>query len=112
MRSHHQLFAWQKAHAAAVSIHRFCAAAWSPRISAAIDQLRRSSLSVPLNIAEGHALGRGARCRYHTRVAYGSAVETTELLEFLQALEIPNPRLIAVSREVQALTLRLLRSLK
>src|SRR5690606_30854081 len=83
MRSHQQLYAWQRADATALAIHRFCDSAWSPRRSTVIDQLRRCSLSVPLNLAEGNANGRGARCRYHVRVAYGSAVETTELLVFL-----------------------------
>jgi len=112
MRSHHQLFAWQKANASALAIHRFCATAWTPRLAAAMDQLRRASLSVPLNIAEGHALGRGARCRFHTRVAYASAVETTALLEFLVELQVRCSELLAQSREVQAVTLRLLQSLR
>ncbi len=112
MQSHHRLFAWQKANASAVAIHRLCVEAWTPPHAVVMDQLRRASLSVPLNLAEGHALGRGARCRYHARIAYGSAVETTELLEFLAALGLQRPVLIALSREVQAITLRLLRSLR
>jgi four helix bundle protein len=44
-------------------------------------QLQRSSLSVQLNIAEGHALRSASRFGYHLTIAYGSAVETIELLE-------------------------------
>ncbi len=112
MRSHKQLYAWQRADATALAIHRFCDSRWSPPRAVVFEQLRRSSLSVPLNIAEGNANGPGARCRYHVRVAYASAVETTELLGFLQRLDLECGALIASSQEVQAVTLRLLRSLK
>src|SRR5690242_3036568 len=40
---------------------------------------QRSSLSVQLNIAEGYSLPR--RFRSHLEIAYGSAVETGDLLE-------------------------------
>ena len=44
-------------------------------------QLQRASLSVQLNIAEGHALKGPRRFRNHLTIAYGSVVETVELLE-------------------------------
>ncbi|MDX2207957.1 MAG: four helix bundle protein [Gemmatimonadales bacterium] len=109
MKTHRHLFAWRKAWASAVAIHRFADAAWSPQRRAVFDQLRRAALSVPLNIAEGYASGRGARCRYLLRVSYASAVETTELLRLLAELGEPQAELEQVSREVQALTLLLLR---
>lgn len=112
MRSHRELFAWQKANECAVGIHRWCDASWSPARRSTLEQLRRASLSVPLNIAEGNALGRGARCRFHVRVAYASAVETTSVLEFLRELQIDPGGLISEARGVEALTLRLLKSLR
>jgi len=54
-------------------------------------QLQRASLSVQLNIAEGYALYGSPRFRYHIRIAYGSAVETTELLELAAAERIIPP---------------------
>jgi four helix bundle protein len=39
---------------------------------------------VQLNIAEGHARRSRPLFRYHLGVAYGSAVETIELLEILR----------------------------
>lgn len=56
---------------------------WRPSLGAVFKQLQRSALSVQLNIAEGYALGSGPRCRSLMEVAYGSAVETQELLEIL-----------------------------
>jgi four helix bundle protein len=41
----------------------------------------RSSLSVQLNIAEGYAYGDSPSYTRHLAIAYGSAVETGELLE-------------------------------
>ncbi|MGH7583854.1 MAG: four helix bundle protein, partial [Gemmatimonadales bacterium] len=83
MRSHQQLLAWQRAHAVVVGVHRFAATNWHPSYAAVLDQLRRSALSVDLNIVEGFASGQGRRCRYHLRIAFGSAAETVALLELL-----------------------------
>ena len=76
-----------------------------------LDQLRRAALSVQLNIAEGFASGRSPRCRQHLRIAYGSAVETTDVLDLLIELK-PDAAatlqpLVALSHRAQALTLRL-----
>jgi four helix bundle protein len=69
-----------------IAIHGFCNAVWTPPLASLIDQLRRSSLSVQLNIAEGHAL-RGARqFARHLTIAYGSAIEVVDLLELLDEL--------------------------
>jgi four helix bundle protein len=50
------------------------------RVSA-FAQLQRASLSVQLNIAEGYAFGDSPSFTRHLAIAYGSAVETGELLE-------------------------------
>lgn len=79
-----------------------------------LEQVRRSALSVQLNIAEGYASGPGARFRSHLTIAYASAVETTDVLELLQDLNTDADlrEAIALSRETQALTLRLLQKLR
>ena len=46
-------------------------------------QLQRSALSIQLNIAEGFALADLGRFGNHLAVAYGSAVETGDLLELM-----------------------------
>ena len=111
MRSYRQLFVWRRSHEFAVQVNRFCESNWRPARSAAFDQLRRASLSVPINIAEGHALGPGGRCRFHARVAYGSAVEVTALLEFLADVGCEAPELLGRSREIQALLVKYLKAL-
>jgi four helix bundle protein len=51
-----------------------------------VDQLQRAALSVQLNIAEGYALKSSRRFRNHLDIAYGSAVETAELLDLTSEL--------------------------
>ena len=109
MRTHRELIAWQVAREVALGVDRFGATRWRPALAVAIDQLRRAALSVQLNIAEGFASGRGPRCRYHFRIAYGSAVETTDLIDFLVELDTGSPELAELasnSLRTQALTLR------
>jgi four helix bundle protein len=45
--------------------------------------LQRASLSVSLNIAEGYARRTRAQFHYGLTVAYGSAVESAEILNLL-----------------------------
>jgi four helix bundle protein len=54
---------------------------WKPYASALFTQLQRASLSVQLNIAEGYAYGDSPSFTRHLAIAYGSSVETGELLE-------------------------------
>ena len=61
-----------------VELARHC---WKPYAAALFSQLQRASLSVQLNIAEGYAFGESPTYPRHLRIAYGSAVETGELLE-------------------------------
>ncbi|MGH7583742.1 MAG: four helix bundle protein [Gemmatimonadales bacterium] len=109
MRSHRHLQAWQAARDVTLGVHRYGSSNWRPETAAAIEQLRRAALSVQLNLAEGFASGRGARCRHHFLIAYGSAVETTDILDLLVDLTPSTvlAELAAKSRETQALTLRL-----
>ena len=111
MGTHRDLFAWRRARQLTLEVFRYAECRWRPRWSAILDQLRRAALSVQLNIAEGFASGPGARCRYHLRVAYASAVEATELIELLETLGAEDPdalaRVRSLSREAQALTLLL-----
>src|SRR6266542_3074475 len=51
-----------------------------------ISQIQRAAVSVPSNIAEGHASGPGARYRYHVRTALGSLAELDTQLELAQRL--------------------------
>lgn len=107
MGTYRELIAWQLAHSNALEIYRHADRHWSPQRAAPLDQLRRAALSVQLNIVEGQACGPGPRCRFHMRVAHGSAVETHALLCFLKELGDQLDELIEVSIRVQQLTYKL-----
>ena len=97
MRTHHSLIAWQRANAFVLAVHRATAACWRPQYAEIISQLRRSALSVQLNIAEGYALQTDGLFRKHLTIAYGSAVEAVDALGVLIALsEVKNPYLDAL----------------
>jgi four helix bundle protein len=81
MRDHKSLVAWQVANELVRGVLKACRAWWRPHAGELFHQLQRSSLSVQLNIAEGYALKGRRQFYYHLRVAYGSAVESGDLLE-------------------------------
>jgi len=83
VRDHRSLEAWRQANLIVHLVLDFQEKYWRPAARNVFDQLGRAALSIQLNIAEGHALRTPSRFRYHLEVAYGSAVETSELLEIL-----------------------------
>jgi len=113
MRDHKSMLAWQEAHEVVRGVLRSCRLCWRPQAAALFEQLQRSSLSVQLNIAEGYSLKRPARFRYHLEVAYGSAVETGDLLELALSEGVLPPveagAMLDRCRRTQRLLLGLLR---
>jgi four helix bundle protein len=81
MRDHKSLKAWVEARIVSLAVLRASREFWKPRAAELFRQLQRSALSIQLNIAEGHALGDRGRFGNHLAVAYGSATETSELIE-------------------------------
>ena len=81
VRDHKSLKAWQEANVVARGVINLSRAHWKPCGAPVIGQLQRASLSVQLNIAEGFAYGDSPTYTRFLGIAYGSAVETVELLE-------------------------------
>ena len=80
MRGHTSLEAWKEAHAVSLGVLELSRTSWKPHAAALFSQLQRASLSAELNIAEGYTFGRSPSFTRHLGIAFGSAVETTELL--------------------------------
>jgi len=99
MRDHRSLHAWQEARSVFIGVIKQAQHGWKPWGSALFSQLQRASLSVQLNIAEGYAYGDSPSFRKHLSIAYGSAVETGELLELALEVEV-------VSQELGTVLLR------
>jgi four helix bundle protein len=81
MRDHKSLLAWQEAHEVVLALLPAIRQVKHAYANPIFAQLQRAALSVQLNIAEGYALKASKRFRNHLDIAYGSAVETAELLE-------------------------------
>ena len=81
MRDHKSIRAWQEAHQVTVQVIGLSRIYWKPYASALFAQRQRASLSIQLNIAEGYTFGDTPSFTRHLGIAYGSAVETGELLE-------------------------------
>jgi four helix bundle protein len=81
MRDHRSLEAWKEARKVSLGALDASRDHWKPYAAALFGQFQRAALSVQLNIAEGYALGTRKSFANHLRIAYGSAIETQEILE-------------------------------
>jgi four helix bundle protein len=108
VRDHTSLHAWQEARATSIAVIRLCRSSWKPYASALFNQLQRASLSVQLNIAEGYTFGESPTFTRHLGIAYGSAVETGELLRLAIDAEIVEADLMKVLLKRAGRTERLL----
>jgi four helix bundle protein len=86
MRDHRSLIAWQRARRFVLGVQRVTTRIWRPALAHFIDQLRRSALSVQLNIAEGHGLATPLLFRRHLTISYGSSIEAVDVLDLLREL--------------------------
>jgi four helix bundle protein len=116
VRDHRSLHAWQEAQAVVLGVLELARHSWKPHAAALFSQLQRASLSVQLNIAEGYAFGKSPTYTRHLRIAYGSAVETGELLEIALKAELipvdPGAHLLTRNRRSQRLLLGMIRGKK
>src|SRR5687768_12339425 len=114
MRDHTSLRAWQEAHAVSVEVIRLCKSSWKPYAAALFGQLQRSSLSVQLNIAEGYTYGDSPTLTKHLGIAYGSVVETGELLRLAGEVGVVEAEalkpLLQQTQETQHMLVGLLKS--
>ena len=114
MRDHRSLHAWQEARSVVLGVIELARDSWKPYAAALFSQLQRASLSVQLNIAEGYAFGESPTYTRHLRIAYGSAVETGELLETALKANVipidPGLRILTRNRRSQRLLLGMLRA--
>jgi four helix bundle protein len=72
------------------------------------DQLRRASLSVVLNIAEGAGQRSRAQKRHLYSIARGSAMESAAILDVLRGTGVASP---AEGRDARALVVRVVQML-
>jgi len=95
MRDHKSLLAWQEARAVVLVLLPAIRQLKYSYSNPVFTQLQRAALSVQLNIADGYALRTSKRFRNHLDIAYGSAVETAELLELCRDMDLLAAEIIA-----------------
>src|SRR3954453_9222058 len=79
--SFRDLDAWNAAMELTVTTYGLCRRFPRDEQYGLVQQMRRAAVSVPSNIAEGHANGPGLRYRHHIRIALGSLAELTTQLD-------------------------------
>lgn len=104
MRGHRDLVAWQKAMKLVTDVYKVTVDFPKHEIYGLTGQLRRSAISVPSNLAEGH--GRNSRKDFHRFIgqARGSLTELETQLEIAENLGyLPNSsaiQLLAQASEI------------
>jgi four helix bundle protein len=80
----------------------------APRHTALADQLRRASLSIPLNIAEGSGKSTGPDQRRFYTIARGSAMECAAIVDACTALRLIDKSRIDEADQLLISTVRML----
>jgi len=75
MRDFRQILVWQKAHELTLEIYKTTAKFPREEIYGLTSQIRRSSASIPANIAEGFGRGGNAELARFLQIGMGSAYE-------------------------------------
>ena len=112
MHEYRKLRVWRHAYALAVESHRATRTFPAEERYGLADQIRRSAVSVPANIAEGAARGRSSFAQF-LRIAAGSAAELETQLELARDLGFVDTarsgRLLGATRTVRNMLWGLIR---
>jgi four helix bundle protein len=76
MKDFRQLKVWEKSHQLALAVYRFTAKFPKEELYGLTSQIRRASMSIPTNIAEGCGRNTDAEFARFLQIAMGSASET------------------------------------
>jgi len=109
--SYRDLVAWQKATNLVVAVYRLTAFFPQSEMYGLVNQMRRSAVSIPSNVAEGSR--RGTRRDYRSFVlnAYGSGAELETQLLLAQRLEFGDSGEIQAVEELLDEVMRMLNRL-
>lgn len=110
--SFRDLDAWQVAMDLVITTYELCRRFPSDEQYDLVRQMRRAAVSVPSNIAEGHANGPGLRYRNHVRIALGSLGELATQLEIALRLGYVNHHVVAAMQAELSRTRQLVHGLR
>jgi four helix bundle protein len=106
-RGFRDLVAWQKADGLASLVYR-TVKDLPPQHKWLVDQVLRCAISVPANLAEGHARGSLAELTHFVDIARGSLAELEYFIHFMKQETILPPDKVSLLEVSQAETSRLL----
>jgi four helix bundle protein len=110
------LLAWQKAMDLVEQVYRLTKSFPKEELYALTVQLRRSALSVPSNIAEGHGRSGRREFAHHLSIALGSLAECETQLRVAQRLgylhDVSMNEVLAASAETGRILVGLMNSLE
>ncbi|MEH3114098.1 four helix bundle protein [Pedobacter terrae] len=116
MHNFKELKVWRKSIDLAVEVYKATSFLPSDEKFGLISQMKRCSVSIPSNIAEGSGRGSGAQFKYFLTISQGSAFELETQLIISNRLELLNDELsaslIEKTTEIQKMLYSLDRSLK
>ena len=97
---HRQLIVWQKGVALALENYRISRSFPRDEMYGLTSQIRRASVSIPSNIAEGNGRRHRAESAHHVSIARGSLREVETLAEIAHGLEYIRKEELAMFREL------------
>jgi four helix bundle protein len=116
LRSFRELSVWQKSMQLATTIYRLTQGFPREEIYGLVSQLRRASVAIPSNIAEGHGRLDVGEYRQFLGIARGSNFELQTQLEIARSLGMGNAKLSeeaeSLSHEVGKMIYAILQKLK
>ena len=98
--SYRDLQVWKKSMQLAVSIYGLSKEFPREELYGLTSQIRRSAVSIPSNIAEGHGRQNTGEFKYFLGIARGSNYELQTQLELARSLELENPVQIGKASEL------------
>ena len=91
VKSFHDLHVWQLSMQLATDIYRLVHQLPAEERFGLSLQMRRSTISIPSNIAEGSGYGKSRRNIHHVRIALGSDLELQTQLMLIERLRLATP---------------------
>ena len=113
MGNFQKLIVWQKAKDLAVKVYKLTSTAKLSKDYGLKDQIQRSAVSIPANIAEGDELNTDKQSTCHFYIAKGSAAELQTLLIIAKEIDdIENETQEYLVNECKIISVMLLKMIK
>lgn len=101
VNSYRDLIVWQKSRSLAVDVYRLCMSSSFERHRGLSDQIMRSAISIPSNIAEGDERGTNKDALRFLLIARGSLAELETQLSVAEAIGIiPKPMVDQIATQL------------